>query len=174
MDRSPRSQPHDAMRQFVQTGYLSPDKLASFSSSFAVFQECRRKGQLKKRKKSSINKMMPLCQSLPEASTNRPRQRDIRTSPNSLGSQMLLRSSQLCWEASLGRSVCFLGSKERKEIPLRNWEERDPLFCALSWIAWVCYRFCSSLHGCLAAYAKCCLKAHLLSGVCLLRVTFSR
>lgn len=156
MDRPSRSELHDATRQFVQIGYWSLGNLASSPQVSLVFQECSR----------------PLCQSLPEASMNRQRQRDLRTSTVS--------EVRWCYEALSSAEKCLLGdfaswkAKKRRRSPLGTGKEGDPLICALLWIAWICYRFHSSLRGCPAAYAKYYLEARLLSGVCLLRVTFSR
>lgn len=157
MDRPSRSQLHDATRQFVQIGYWSLGNLDSSPQVSLVFQECSR----------------PLCQSLPEASMNRQRQRDLRTSTAS--------EVRWCYEALSSAVKCLLGevfaswkAKKRRRSPLGTGKEGDPLFCALLWIAWICYWFHFSLCGCPAAYAKCYLEACLLSGVCLLRVTFSR
>lgn len=130
MDRSSRSQPHDATRQCVQIVYLSPDNLASFPQVSLFSQECSRKSQLKR--KNSINKMTTLRQSLPEASMNRIRQRDFRTLTNSLRSQdavmkLLVLLKSVSWEK------CLLLVKQRKEAdPFRNWEgRRSPVLCTI-------------------------------------------
>lgn len=77
--RFSRSQADDATGHFVQTGLHIIWPVVKFLSISGVYQKIHPK----KRKKRSINKPMPLCQSIPEASINRSTRRDIRTPTNS-------------------------------------------------------------------------------------------
>lgn len=122
MITSSRSLPRDATRQFVQTDYLPPDNFASCPQVSLCFRSAGKKKVGLKRKKGSSKDDISLSVSLNPAGTGQ--DRGISGLQQMAACQMLLWSSQFCWEVYPGRSVCILGSKESREIPFRNLERK--------------------------------------------------